>query len=227
MKLKYKIIIPARKNSKRLKGKNLKILNGKPLIQHSIDYALLNFDKNDIWVNSDDKEIIKFSKSFGVNTLERPDKLSTDITPTSYVLKFQLDYFNDNGITCDAIILLQPTNPIRAKDLLKQSIDIFEKNKRNSLATFSKSTVKLGKINNKFFNPINYKFGQRSQDLNDYFFENGQLYITKIEIINNGKIISEDVYPLITSDRGSYIDIDTMSDFLEAESYFKNLKDEK
>ena len=63
MKLKYKIIIPARKNSKRLVGKNLKILNGKPLIQHSIDYALLNFEKNDIWVNL----MIKILLNYQVN----------------------------------------------------------------------------------------------------------------------------------------------------------------
>mgnify|MGYP001234107241 CR=1 FL=1 len=227
MKLKYKIIIPARKNSKRLKGKNLKILNGKPLIQHSIDYALLNFDKNDIWVNSDDNNIIKLSKSMKINSVDRPKKFSTDTTPTVDVLKFQLDYFRKKNIACDAIILLQPTNPFRSKKLLTNSINIFERSKRSSLATFSKSSIKLGKIQNDFFEPINYKFGQRSQDLNTFFFENGQIYISKIENINKGNIISDDVYPMITSDRGSYIDIDTMSDFIEAENYLKNLKDEK
>ena len=110
---------------------------------------------------------------------------------------------------------------------MTNSINIFERSKRSSLATFSKSSIKLGKIQNDFFEPINYKFGQRSQDLNTFFFENGQIYISKIENINKGKIISDDVYPMITSDRGSYIDIDTMSDFIEAENYLKNLKDEK
>ena len=137
-------------------------------------------------------------------------------------MKFQLDFFRKKDIACDAIILLQPTNPIRSKNLLNNSINIFERSKRSSLATFSKSTIKLGKIQNDFFDPITYKFGQRSQDLKSFFFENGQIYITKTENINNGYIISDDVYPLITSDRGSYIDIDTISDFIEAEYYFKN-----
>ena len=226
MELKYKIIIPARKNSKRLRGKNLKILDGKPLIQHSIDYAILNFKKSDIWVNSDDKNIIELSKSLKLNFLKRPNKLSSDTTPTVDVLKFHLEYFKKNNIHCDAIVLLQPTNPIRDKNLVRRAIKIFEKSKRSSLATFSKSTIKIGKIKNNFFEEINYKFGQRSQDLRN-FFENGQLYISKNGNIGDGKIISDDVYPLITSNIGSYIDIDTMYDFLQAEYYFKNLQNEK
>ena len=58
--MKYKVIIPARANSKRLPGKNMKFLGNKPLIQYSIDYALNNFKADEIWVNSDDKEIIEF-----------------------------------------------------------------------------------------------------------------------------------------------------------------------
>ena len=133
----YKIVIPARANSKRLPGKNMKLLGNKPLVQYSIDYALNNFSAHEIWVNSDDQEIIKFAKLKGIETLVRPDMLAKDDTPTVDVLKYQINYFKKKNIVCDAIILLQPTNPFRNKELLKLAIEKFECSNRNSLATFS------------------------------------------------------------------------------------------
>ena len=174
----YKIIIPARANSKRLPGKNMKILGNKPLIQYSIDFALNNFSPDSIWVNSDDQQIIEFAKQLGVRTLLRPDDLATDNSTTVDVLKFQVDFFEKQNIICDAIILLQPTNPFREDNLLKEAIDEFQKSKRSSLATFSLSEKKLGSIDGGFFTPTNYLPGQRSQDMKKSYFENGLLYIT-------------------------------------------------
>ena len=92
--MKYKVIIPARANSKRLPGKNMKFLGNKPLIEYSIDYALNNFKPDEIWVNSDDREIIKFANIKGVNTLVRPEILGLDLTSTVDVLKFQINYYH-------------------------------------------------------------------------------------------------------------------------------------
>ena len=227
----YKIIIPARKNSKRLPNKNMKILVNKPLIQYSIDFALDNFHSVDIWVNSDCEEIIEFAKLFGVNTINRPPELATDYTPTVDVLNHNISYFKKNNIKCESVILLQPTNPLRDKDLLKIAIEKFENSNRNSLSTFSMQKNKIGFINNAFFKPDNYIPGQRSQDLTKQFFENGQLYITKCKSILNGKIITEDVFPLICDNVESEVDIDTIEDFLFAKTLIehknKNKKDEE
>lgn len=222
--MKYKIVIPARANSKRLPGKNMKLLDKKPLIEYSIDFALNNFSKNDIWVNSDDIEIIKFSKSKGVKYLSRPKYLASDLTTTVDVLKFQLNFFNDNNIKCDSIILLQPTNPFRKNELLSSSIKLFESSNRDSLATFSLNEKKIGKINNNYFKPNNYSPGQRSQDLEKTYYENGLLYITKRESIIKGKIITEDVYPVVCNEIESKVDIDNLEDFIFAESLLKARK---
>ena len=114
----YKVIIPARGNSKRLPGKNMKILGSKPLIQYSIDFALNSFPSDSIWVNSDNLEIIKFATSKGVKTLIRPNYLASDHTSTVDVLKFHIEFYKENNIECDAIILLQPTNPFRDNDFI-------------------------------------------------------------------------------------------------------------
>ena len=135
----YKIIIPARANSKRLPGKNMKLLGKKPLIEYSIDFAINHFPKDSVWVNSDSKEIIEFSKLKEVNTMVRPDNLATDFSTTVDVLKYQVNYFKSQNIICDAIILLQPTNPFREDNLLKKAIKKFQESGRNSLATFTAS----------------------------------------------------------------------------------------
>ena len=217
----FKIIIPARANSKRLPGKNMKILGGKPLIQYSIDFALSSFPNKDIWVNSDDLEILEFAKTKGIKTLLRPDELAADFSSTADVLKHHVNYFKKKKIACDAIILLQPTNPFREDSLFKEALTCFEKSERNSLATFSVSEKKLGKIENVFFKPLNYVPGQRSQDLEKLYFENGLLYITKIDSILDGKVITDDVYPLICNTLESTVDIDHLNDFIFAEFILK------
>jgi len=220
----YQIIIPARADSKRLPGKNMKYLDGKPLIQYSIDFALKYMPNHTIWVNSNDEKIIEFSKRKKINVFKRPDYLATDFTPTVNVLKHQVKYFQANNISCDAIVLLQPTNPLRLNSLFPKAIKVFEESGRNSLATFSMSEKKVGKIVDDRFIPTNYELGQRSQDLENSYYENGSLYITKIDSILNGKVITEDAYPLICDDIESTVDIDYIHDFLFAETLlnFKN-----
>lgn len=218
----YIIVIPARLNSKRLPGKNMKILGNKPLIQYSIDFALQNFEKKSIWVNSDDESVLALANNLGVNVFARPDYLGGDEISTVEVLKNQLDFFKKNKIFCDAIILLQPTNPFRDNKLISLAIEKFESSGRNSLATFSLLQRKIGSIENSNYIPINYTPGQRSQDLNGNYFENGLLYITNCDSILNGEIITEDVYPYICNNITSTIDIDHIEDFLYAEIIVKN-----
>ena len=200
----------------------MKNLGDKPLIQFSIDFALNNLSADSIWVNSDDQHIIEFAKQKGVRTLLRPDDLATDYTSTVDVLKFQVNYFKEQNIDCDAIILLQPTNPFREDNLLKEAIEEFQESKRNSLATFSISEKKLGKIEGGLFKPTNYIPGQRSQDLEKSYFENGLLYITKCDNIFEGKVITDDVYPLIRNNLESSVDIDDLDDFIFAEFLLKS-----
>lgn len=217
----YKVIIPARANSKRLPGKNMRSLGGKPLIGHSIDFALKSFESDSIWVNSNDIEVLKYAQERGVKTLERPNQLATDYTATAEVLKFHLKYFEKNKIKCDSIILLQPTSPFRKSGLMEKAINEFEKSQRDSLATFSILSRKIGLIENNQYKPMNYTPGQRSQDLSPIFYENGLLYITKSSNILNGVVMNNDVHPLIYEGIGSGIDIDTLEDFIMAEITLK------
>ena len=219
----YVVLIPARKNSKRLIGKNKRLLMNKPLISHSIEYALNYFPSNKVWVNTDDIEIKEISNSYNINFYHREAKLAKDDTSTNDVVLDFCNSLENMKLNFENIITLQPTNPIRSKDLMINAIKKFEKSKRNSLMSVSILHKKFGSLNKNNYHPINYKIGQRHQDLQDLYFENGQIYISsKKGILSLKNYITTDVFPFITNELGSQIDIDYEEDFKLAELIIKN-----
>jgi CMP-N-acetylneuraminic acid synthetase len=215
--LNYQVIIPARGGSKRFPGKNVHLLNGIPLIGHSILYALKSFPAENIWVNTDDKEIADVALDYGVKITIRPDDLGSDTASTADVLYYQQIVFGLNQIACDAMILLQATNPLRPAGLIEDAIGSFEKSKRNSLASFTILNRKYGKIKSDFYIPENYQPGQRMQDIEPDYFENGMIYIANKQTILNKEIITTDAFPLIQNNIESTVDIDEPADLLFAE----------
>lgn len=219
------VIIPARGGSKRLPDKNVLLLGGIPLIGHSILYAQANSEIIDeIYVSTDDEKIKEIALQYGAKVFDRPESISGDLQPTISALKHVLEQITDE---VDTVILLQPTNPLRPENLLKEAFDIYERGNYDSLFTVSRSEQKLGKISNKQFIPFNYKIGQRSQDLEPLFYENGLLYITKANLIFENVIISKNAIPLEVNHIFAKVDIDTQDDFNYGEFLINKCYDEK
>ena len=216
------VIIPARKNSKRIKGKNLRELNGKPLISYSIEYALENINPKNIWVNTDDDMVIDVAKKYNVSTYRRPDRLALDETSTNEVILEFIEHLMSEGINFSNIITLQPTNPIRSEKLLLIAKENLANSNRKSLMSVSLLNKKFGRVIKNKYLPLNYKIGQRHQDLEHLYYENGLIYISSKEaLLNEKEYISNDVYPLITDEIGSQIDIDYEVDLQLAELIIK------
>lgn len=215
MNLKKNIaIIPARGGSKRLPNKNIKDLDGIPLLVYSINYALANTAiVSDVYVSTDSEAIKKVALKHGAKVIDRPKELSGDLEPTLSTLEHALSIIND----VDNIILLQPTNPLRPANLLNEAYTTFVENKAESVFTVSKHHKKLGKLKENKFVPYNYTIGQRSQDLEHLYYENGLLYITSAQLIKKGMIFNENSYPIIVNHKFAEIDIDTQEDFDFAE----------
>ncbi len=207
-------IIPARGNSKRLPNKNIKLLGGIPLLVHSINYAKEHDFIDAVYVTTDEKEIKAIALQHGALVIDRPQELSGDLEPTVTALKHVLESIDDSVVN---VVLLQPTNPLRPKDMMTIVYKTFVENNCNSLFTVSRNTDKLGIIEDQKFKPYNYVLGQRSQDLKPLFYENGLLYITKAVCILNGEIITEDAYPFVIEHFFGKVDIDTQEDFEYAE----------
>lgn len=207
-------IIPAKGHSKRLPNKNIKLLAGIPLLVHSINYAKEHDFIDTIYVSTDSKDIKNIALEHGAFVIDRPRELSGDLEPTVTALKHVLESI-DGGV--ENVILLQPTNPLRPKLLLTEAFQRYKSNTYDSLFTVSRNHQKLGTIEKGIFKPFNYSIGQRSQDLESLYFENGLLYITKATHILNNQIITENAFPLIVDHPFASIDIDTQEDFEYAE----------
>lgn len=208
-------IIPARGGSKRLPGKNTKLLGGLPLIAHSINYAKANPEIIDaIYVTTDDAQIKQTALAFGAKVIDRPAHLATDLEPTVSALRHVLESLPE---AIDYVVLLQPTNPLRPENLLREAFAHFRTEQRDSLFTVTRNHQKFGKIHDGNFLPFNYKPGQRSQDLEPLYFENGLLYICRPALILSDKIIGEQAFPLVVDHPFSGVDIDTEADFEYAE----------
>lgn len=229
-------IIPARGGSKRLPNKNIFSLGGIPLIAHSILYAQNNsaiIDK--IYVSTDDAAIKRIARDYGAIVIDRPESLSGDLEPTVSALKHVLEAIETDVAN---VILLQATNPLREEKLLAEAFEIYQSGNYDSLFTVSRNDQKLGKIEANKFIPFNYELGQRSQDLEPLYFENGLLYITKASLIlppdvacpersrrtrDNSKIISENAFPFEVNSIFANVDIDTQEDLEYAEYLFQKL----
>jgi CMP-N-acetylneuraminic acid synthetase len=217
-------IIPARGGSKRLPGKNTMPLGGLPLIAHSIRQAKeCPAIVDEVYVSTDDQNIKAVALAYGAKVVDRPAALSGDEAPTVTALKHVLENINDE-IGC--VFLLQPTNPLRPKNLLAEAYELFEQHQAQSLMTVTRNHQKFGKIINGEFVPFNYKIGQRSQDLEPLYFENGLLYLIKPELIREEKILGAPNYAMIVNHPFASVDIDTQEDFNYAEYLFNQTRSE-
>ena len=216
----FMVIIPARSGSKRIKNKNLKILDGKHLIEYTIEYALKNFKRENIWLNSNSERILQVGKYFGINLYKRKEELATDFTPASDVIYDQVINIKRKK-KYKFVVILQPTSPFRPKNLIRLAINKIHSKNLDSLFSVSSLDRKFGEITNDRFIPNNYIFGERSQDLKKLFFENGLLYISSIDLILKKTVLNKKSYPLVDDSLESTIDIDTERDFNLAEIYLK------
>jgi CMP-N,N'-diacetyllegionaminic acid synthase len=221
-------IIPARGGSKGLKNKNILNFNGKPLIHWTLKAAKKSKYINDIIVSTDSKKIAKICEKNNckINSL-RPNNLSKSSTLMSDVIDYELEKIDIKKKKYDALILLQPTSPLRTHLDINKACELFIKNKSDSLVTVNKLKhicnpdslffIKknlLKRVSKKKIVPIRQK-------KNTYYHANGAaIYITKMNKIKNF-IIGGKMSYLLMKDKGS-IDIDNHYDFKLAELIMKN-----
>lgn len=126
--MKYLVIIPARGGSKGIPHKNIKPLNGKPLIHYTIDVARGVAKDEDICVSTDDPDIIKCVEDYGLKVpFIRPAELATDTAGTYEVLLHALDFYEKQGCHYDVVLLLQNTSPFRIAEHVREALKLYRK----------------------------------------------------------------------------------------------------
>ncbi len=225
-------IIPARKGSKGIKNKNSKKFAGKPLIYWTIKPALKsNLDK--VMVSTDSDNIIKYSRDHGAEVpFKRPSNISQDKSKTIDVIKHAINFYKKKNEVFDAVMLLQPTCPLRNISDINNSIKILKNNKSLS------SVISVQDVN--AFHPARMKFmgkknllkdpifcekneNQPRQDLPKMYIRSGLIYLTRINtIIKHNSIKGKKSYGIITPPSRAF-NIDDLSDFKIAELVKKRL----
>jgi len=125
------IAIPARGDSKRLPRKNIKLLQGKPMIAYSIEAALGSKLTEDIWVCTEDREIADISKTYGARVFQIPPEMAADdVSSTTPCLALQDHLQEVDGEQFDYLLNLQPTSPLRnSQDIIASHDMILESQK--------------------------------------------------------------------------------------------------
>ena len=217
-------VIPARGGSKGIPGKNIKLLNGKPLIFYSIDVArALTTDEN-ICVSSDDDDIIKAVSTYGLKVpFKRPDYLASDTATTNDVLIHAINFYEAHGKFYDAIILLQPTSPLRTFEQVREAISLFDM-KIDMVVSVKESHASnvLCKENNRGFLELCFnKAAIRRQEMEVFYEYNGAIYIINVDRLKKYSLSGLNKIKKYVMDEVSSIDIDTPLD-LDLVSYIIN-----
>jgi CMP-N,N'-diacetyllegionaminic acid synthase len=223
MKMKPLVIIPARGGSKGVPNKNIKSLNGKPLIQYALEAASQVFDKGLIYISTDDKKIKAVVEQLGFPVPHlRPDELASDTSSTYDVIMHTLSLIENEGYFPDTIILLQPTSPFRNFKHISEAVNLYLESTVDMLVS-----VKEAKSNPYFvlFEEDDQGYLKKSkngnyvrrQDCPPVWEYNGAIYIINVKAIKAYKSLNFNKVRKYVMDELSSVDIDTMLDWQIAE----------
>lgn len=218
-------IIPARSGSKGLKDKNIRSLNGKPLIAYTIDAAKKSEVFDEIFVSTDSEKYAKIAREWGANVpFLRSSQLSSDTASSWDVLKDALEKYKEMGLEFDTVTLLQPTSPLRtAEDIVSAYQKMINKN--------AKAIVSVCEVDHSplWCNILPEDTSMEDflskdlldvprQNLSTYFRVNGAIYIVKIDyLMFTESIYNDSCYAYIMKKENS-IDIDDEMDFKIAQA---------
>ena len=225
-------IIPARRGSKGLPNKNIKLLGGMPLICHSIKAALTSNLINRVIVSTEDKKIASIAKDCGAEVpFMRPVNLAND---TSKVIDTYLHVVDmiakENSKPIESFVALLPTAPLRTCENIDEAIEIFNHKNADSVVSVIEAPAPLQwhmYINDqeilKNYLPEFNVLKNRQEDKKTYV-PNGAVYVFRTEVLRSTRqYYTKKTYPYIMP-REQSVDIDDLLDFEWAE-FLLNKKD--
>lgn len=230
-------IITARGGSKGIPGKNIKLLLDKPLIAYTIEAAKKSEALDRIILTTDDENIAKVARYYGCEVpFMRPAELAGDDTPTLPVLVHALRWLAANeGYQPDAIMILQPTSPLRQHFHVKEAVDLFLKNGADSVVGVTEMprhfnphrAMVVGENGHlKLFNgnPVRQRIVPR-QALPNAYWNNTSIYLCKTDFLfheSEPNLFGDRVLPYFM-DAKYAVDVDEPEDWHKAEEALKNI----
>ena len=231
--MKYLAIIPARGGSKGIAKKNICLLDGMPLIYHTINAAVSSQFIDKTILSTDSQEIADVGLKYGIEVpFLRPKNYAKDSSPTIDLVLHAINWLEENLIyEADAVILLQPTSPLRTGAHIDEAINIFNKKRPDTLVStvevpHNYSPDKLLRLDKNILQSFENKNSNTikiRQKMPKLYARNGPaILIFNVEFIKKEKnFYSGNTLPYLMKKEVS-IDIDDMSDLLLAELILKN-----
>lgn len=220
-------IIPARGGSKGIPRKNLLQIGGYPLIYYTISFCQSGlFDR--VFVSSEDEEILRVAREYGAETIVRPKEYSSDDSSDWFFLNHYFEIYNK-----EEVALMRPTTPFRNSLFVKETKNIYEKNKERvtglrSVSIVSENPYKLYKIEGSLcrtffqeFNGIKDFSNLPRQAFPKCYRGNGHIDIVKRETIKAGSVFGSEIFAV---EGEKLIDIDDWNDVVLAKKYIGERK---
>lgn len=218
----------ARGGSKGLPRKNIKNLNGKPLLVHSIDLAREIKEISEIFVSTEDEEIALIAEDAGAKVIKRPHKLAEDDTPELLAWQHGLETLKKNNIECTKFVSIPTTAPLRRTDDVQACLDLFDES-ADLVITVSESH------RNPFFNMVSMDHENfvkilnqnddryyRRQDVPTTYDVTTVAYVSRPEYIMSTNNLFDGRVKAVKIPNERSIDIDSEIDFRIAEIMLKN-----
>jgi len=219
-------VIPARGGSKGIPRKNIVKIGGRPLIDYTIKPALQVNRINHVIVSTEDEEIASISRGLGAEVpFMRPNHLAVDQAQSAPVVIDALYRMEEiNNIKYDAVLMLQPTSPLRTSKHIDEALDLFFSQECDSVV----SVVSVGGthpfrmkrlVGNQLVNYIDQGFWDMRprQALPPAYIRNGSIYLIKRDVlIKEEQLIGKKCLGMVMSDEES-INIDSPLDLKLAE----------
>lgn len=225
-------IIPARGGSKGVPRKNIRLLNGKPLLAYTAESAAQSRLLTRVILSTEDEEIAQVGRSLGLDVpFMRPSVLAEDTAPTLPVVQHALSEMEKAGEQYDAVCLLQPTNPLRRPEDIDGCIELLESSGADSVVSvlpvpheynpewvYIRRHDRFLELSTGDTEPI-----ARRQDLPSAFHRDGTIYVTRTKTIVEGNSLYGVTICGYEIDKVFSMNIDTESDWESAISRMANL----
>lgn len=223
-------VIPARGGSKGVPGKNIRPINGRPLLEYTAAAAFAAKGLSRIVLSTDDDTIAEVGRRCGLEVpFLRPASLATDLTPTLPVIQHALTFVEDAGDTFDAVCILQPTTPLRpARD-----IDLCIERLRTSAADAVVTVVPVPPEHNPhwvYFSDLSgalkLSTGEREpiprrQSLPRAFRREGSVYVVRRDVVMRQDTLFGDRLVGHVLDPAVCVDINSDQDWIRAEQMLR------
>jgi len=215
-------LIPARGGSKGLPGKNIRPLNGKPLIAYAIEAALKATHIDRVIISTDDEEIARVAVEYGAELpFMRPAELASDTAMAVDNYIYTIDRLEkEGGKPIEAFVVLQPTSPLRIAEDIDGAVELFLKKEADSVISYTKEAHpvvwhKYLDTEGRFVDIFDANIKNRQENRVSYY-PNGAVYVFRTSMIRERQYYTDRSYAYIMP-RTRSVDIDFIEDFEYAE----------